>query len=144
MLADRLGSKVPAPDGQGRYVFDLAGDMRLGVEDSPAGGLLAWSEAAPAPAGDEAEDRMRLFLRLHLARLRHDARIMIAGGGNGELLLHMRLNPDAEREWLDAASALLNETEALRKALGYTAAASGAGGGMGLFAGMSDLFKNRP
>jgi hypothetical protein len=134
-LARDLETPVPTPDGKGRHVFELADDMRLGVEFLPGGaGAVAWSEVGAAE-GPDAEEKAAQFLRLRLARLR-GAPAVEAAREDGRLILFWRGRPETAREWTEAVAALLNEAEATRRvsAPGGPGAARPASGS--LFSGL--------
>lgn len=139
-VAAELGTPVPVPGADGGHVFELADAMRLGVEAMADGsGFAAWSVvAAGRPDETEAEERASAILRGHLGRLRRCGPVVASRGRSGEEIVYIRVRPQTEREWLDALTGLLNEAEAMRKAL------SPSGGrmptdGMSLFSGMSGL-----
>lgn len=144
--ARELGVPVPSPAEDGEWIFELDGNLRLGILALPDGSAhVAWSTASEVRQGEsvaEAEERATAFLGVHLGRLRRIGAVTATRDKEGNGLLYVRVAPETEREWLDSLERLLNETELTRKILAGGSAASP--GRTSPYSGMSGLLRQRP
>lgn len=135
-VAECLERGVPEADENGDWIFNLAGDMKLGIRDIPGGeGVVAWSVAATPKEGDDAaaaEKRAAGFLQAGIARFRDESRAVGTRDEKGALILFTRLTPESEEEWIDAVSGLLNEAEIQRRMMTAEGASTSVSGLYGL------------